>query len=39
MGVIPLLISLYEASVNIFLDLALDFLNLILRSGVEATSH
>ena len=30
MGVVPFLISLHEASINTFLDLALDFLNLFL---------
>ena len=39
MGVVLLLIFFYEASVNIFLDLALDFLNLFLRSGIGTTSH
>ena len=38
MGVVPFLIFLYEPSINTFLDLALDFLNLFLRSGVRTTS-
>ena len=38
-GVVPLLIFLYEASINTFLDLALDFFNLFLRSGVGTMSH
>ena len=33
MGVVPLLIFFHEASINTFLDLALDFFNLFLRSG------
>ena len=28
-----------QASINVFLDLALDFLNLFLRSGIGTTSH
>ena len=39
MGVVPLLICLYKASINTFLYRALDFLNLFLRSGVGTTSH
>ena len=38
-GVVHLLIFRYEASINTFLDLVLDFLNLFLRSGVGTTSH
>ena len=38
-GVVPLLIFLHKASINTFLDLALDFCNLFLRSGVGTTSH
>ena len=38
-GVVPLLVFLNEASVNTFLDLALHFFNLFLRSGVGTTSH
>ena len=39
MGVIPLLLFLHEASINTFLDLALDFFNLFLWSGIGATPH
>ena len=39
MGVVPLLIFLHEASINTFLDLALDFFNLFLWSGVGTTPH
>ena len=39
MGVFPLLIFFNEASISAFLDLALDFLNLFLRSRVGTTSH
>ena len=39
MGVVPLLIFFHEASINTFLDLALDFFNLFLRSGVGRTPH
>ena len=39
MGVVPLLIFLHEASINIFLDLALDFLDLFLGSGIGTTPH
>ena len=39
MGVVPLLIFLHEASINTFLDLALDFLNLFLWSGIGTTPH
>ena len=38
-GLVPLLIFLHEASINTFLDLALDFFNLFLRSEVGTTSH
>ena len=38
-GVVPLLIFSNEASINTFLDLALDFFNLFLRSRVGMTSH
>ena len=38
-GVAPLLILLHEASINTFLDLALNFLYLFLRSGVGTTPH
>ena len=39
MGVVPLLVFLYEASINTFLYLALHFFNLFLSSGVGTTSH
>ena len=39
MGVVPHLIFSNEASINALLDLALDLLNLFLRSGVGTTSH
>ena len=39
MGVVPLLIFLHEASINTFLDLALDFFNLFLWSGIGTTPH
>ena len=39
MGVVPLLIFLHEASINTLLDLALDFFNLFLRSGVGTKPH
>ena len=39
MGVVFLLIFLYEASINTFLYLALKFINLFLRSAVETMSH
>ena len=32
-GVVPLLIFFNAASINTFLDLALDFFNLFLRAG------
>ena len=38
-GVIPLLIFFNDASINTFLDLALDFFNLFLWSGIETTPH
>ena len=38
-GVVPLLIFFHEASINTFLDLALDFFNLFLWSGVGTTPH
>ena len=37
MGVVPLLILFNEASINPFLDPALDFLNLFLRSRIGTT--
>ena len=39
MGVVPFLIFFHEASINTFLDLALNFFNLFLRSGVGTTPH
>ena len=39
MGVVPFLIFLHEASINTFLDLALDLFNLFLWSGVGTTLH
>ena len=39
MGVVPLLIFLYEPSINTFLDLAPDFFNLFLWSGIGTTPH
>ena len=39
MGVVPLLIFFHEASISTFLDLALDFFNLFLWSGVGSTPH
>ena len=39
MGVVPLLIFLHEASINTFLDLALDFFTLFLCSGIGTTPH
>ena len=37
MGVVPLFIFFNEASINTFLDLALDFFNLFLWSGIGST--
>ena len=39
MGVVPLLIFFHEASINTFLDQALHFFNLFLRSGVGTMPH
>ena len=39
MGVVPLLLFFNEASINTFLDLALDFFNLFLWSGIGTTPH
>ena len=39
MGVVPLPIFFNEASINTFLDLALDFFNLFLWGGIGATPH
>ena len=38
-GVVPLLIFLNKASIKTFLDLALDFFILFLRSGLGTTPH
>ena len=38
-GLVPLLTFLNKAGINTFLDLALDFFNLFLRSGVGTTPH
>ena len=38
MGIVPLLIFFNEASINTFLDLALDFFNLFLWNGIGTTS-
>ena len=37
MGIVPVFILLNEASINAFLDLALDFFNLFLWSGIGTT--
>ena len=39
MGIVPVLILFNEASINAFLDLALDFFNLFLWSGIGTTPH
>ena len=39
MWVVTLLIFFNEASINTFLDLALDFFNLFLWSGLGTTPH
>ena len=39
MRVVPLLLFLHEASINTFLDLVLDFVNLFLWSGIGKTPH
>ena len=39
MGVVPFLIFFHGASINTFLDLALNFFNLSLKSGIGTTSH
>ena len=39
MGVVPLPTLFNKVGINAFLDLALDFLNLFLRSGIGTTSH
>ena len=37
MAIVPVLILFNEASINAFLDLALDFFNLFLWSGIGTT--
>ena len=39
MGIVPVLILFNEASINAFLDLALDFFNLFLWSRIGTTPH
>ena len=39
MGVVPLLIFFNDACIHAFLDLALDFFNPFLRSGIGMPSH
>ena len=39
MGIVPVLILFNEASINAFLDLALDFFNLFLWSEIGTTPH
>ena len=39
MGIVPVFILFNEASINAFLDLALDFFNLFLWSGIGTTPH
>ena len=39
MGVVPLVIFFNEASINTFLDLALDFFKLFMWSGTGTTPH
>ena len=39
MGIVPVLILFNEASIYAFLDLALDFFNLFLWSGIGTTLH
>ena len=39
MGLVPLLIFFNEASISAFLDLALNFFNLFLWSGIGTTPH
>ena len=39
MGIVPVFILFNKASVNAFLDLALDFFNLFLWSGIGTTPH
>ena len=39
MGIVPMFILFNEASINAFLDLALDFFDLFLWSGLGRTPH
>ena len=39
MGIVAMFILFNEASINAFLDLALDFFNLFLWSGIGTTPH
>ena len=39
MGVVPLVILFNQASINAFLEVTLNFLNLFLKSGIGTTSH
>ena len=39
MGIVPVFILFNEASINAFLDLALNFFNLFLWSGIGTTPH
>ena len=39
MGIVPVLLLFTEASINAFLDLALDFFKLFLWSGMGTTPH
>ena len=39
MGIVPVFILFNVASINAFLDLALDFFNLFLWSGIGTTPH
>ena len=39
MGIVPLFILFNEASINAFLDLALDFFDLFLWGGIGTTPH
>ena len=39
MGIVPMFVLFNEASINAFLDLALDFFNLFLWSGIGTTPH
>ena len=39
MGIVPVFILFNEASINAFLDLALDFFDLFRWSGIGTTPH